>query len=140
METPVPPAPSIDVVGADIKEDRELVDRILFLRSLATKSPEVDAMIEALLVVTGHWRPGTALSIRDRGALDELEYKLKNYLLTVDPARAFTPETLERRLQKQAATAAAPPANHGHGRTLLYGSLALVVAVVLLYFALKTLR
>lgn len=135
MEAVSTPPTHASLVEADIRDDRQLVDRILFLRSLTTKSPEVDSMMEALIVVTGHWKAGTALSIRDRGALDELEAKLKHHVLTVDPAHAFTAESLEQHLRQHDQQL--PVVNkQTRIRTILFASLAVLVAVVLLYFIL----
>jgi hypothetical protein len=135
-----PSPPHEMLIDADLQEDRQLIDRILFLRSLATKSPEVDAMMEALIMVTGHWQPSRALSIRDRAAMDELETKLKTYLLEDDPAHAFTPQTLAVRLQEQAnASTQLPKAPH-RSFAALYATIALLIAILVIYTYLQIMQ
>ncbi len=83
-------------------QDRQLVDRILYLGSLASRRQDIDPLMDTLRVVTASWNPVQPLSASQDRQLKELEKKLKDYLVTLDPLRSFTYETLEKRLMEQA--------------------------------------
>lgn len=79
--------------------DQALVDRIGYLCSLASDPIAVGRMTDTLRDVTSRWRPPAPMDTQDRTALSQLERDLKAYLMRDDPLRAFTPQTLEERLQ-----------------------------------------
>lgn len=98
MEPQTAPAPA--ATGTTI--DRQLVDRILYLASLASRKNDIDSMMDILREVTAHWHDPEPLLPQDHAALEQLESKLKHYLVTADPLRTFTHESLEARLARQA--------------------------------------
>jgi hypothetical protein len=105
------------------QHDRDLIDRIIYLGSLASERGAIDPMMETLREVTAHWQDTASLIAQDRRALQQLETQLKTYLVTKDPLRAFTPASLEQRLQEQAQ-----PIHKGADKQ----SLAVVLAVSVL--------
>lgn len=94
---PMPINPS----GA-VEQDRKLIDRIIYLGSLASQRSDIDPMMEPLREITANWQDTEALSAEDRATLQQLESQLKTYLVKQDPIRAFTPDSLELRLHEQA--------------------------------------
>lgn len=82
-------------------DDHRLVDRIVYLGSLASDKHTVDPMLDALRVITANWHSEAPLDAKDRMTLTILEGKLKDYLIHEDPLRSFTAETLEVRLKKE---------------------------------------
>jgi hypothetical protein len=81
--------------------DRQLVGRVLYLASLASRRRDIDSMMDTLRAVTAHWHEPDPLSPNDQAALRQLEANLKRYLVTTDPLRTFTLETLEQRIKGQ---------------------------------------
>lgn len=88
--------------AANSESDRQLVDKITYLASLASKSEVIDPLLETLRMVTAHWEAGSPLNANDRTNLLDLEQKLKKYLLNNDPVRSFTPESLDARINSSA--------------------------------------
>lgn len=115
------------------EQSQKLVDRIVYLASLASKREDVDPMLDTLRIITADVNDGP-MAEADRKALEDLEVKLKTYLINSDPLRTFTRESLERRLSDQAASKSAPSGkNRLHLVVVLGGSLlAAVLTLVLL--------
>jgi hypothetical protein len=95
-------AASLPVRLPEIEQDRALIDRIIYLGSLASERSAIDPMMETLREVTAHWQHTEPLTQTDRRALTQLEGQLKTHIIKDDPLRAFTMESLEVRLQQQA--------------------------------------
>ncbi len=88
--------PPIFASGND--QDRRLVDRITYLATLASRNKDIDAMMDTLREITAHWHAPAPLTPEDHAALERLENDLKHYLVTADPLRNFTIESLEERV------------------------------------------
>ncbi|MGF7228355.1 MAG: hypothetical protein ACQR33_00010 [Candidatus Saccharibacteria bacterium] len=82
-------------------EDRTLIDNVLYLASLASEPAKVDPLLDQLRIITSQWVPGTALQPAARSDLEELSRQIKQYLVTDDPLRNFSPETLEARIESK---------------------------------------
>jgi hypothetical protein len=85
-----------------IDQDREQIDKIVYLASLGSAKDVIDAKMDTLRVVTARWQPGTELDQARRTQLRNLEDELRQYLVRQDPLRNFTLESLEQRLQTSA--------------------------------------
>lgn len=83
-----------------ITSDRDLVDAIVYLASLAAQPQAIDAALDTLRIITANWAPETPLDETDRAVLKKLATDLKDYLINRDPLRSFTEQTLEQRLQE----------------------------------------
>ncbi len=86
-----------------VDQDRQLIDTIVYLSLLASKHEDIDSMMDTLRFVTARWNGKQPLEDKDRQALVGLEDDLKDYLITKDPLRDFTAESLEVRLKKRDA-------------------------------------
>ena len=75
-----------------------LIDRILYLASLASKRQDVDPMLDTVRDVTSRWNGDAPLAAADESKLKDLEIQMKHYLVTRDPLRSFTIDSLERRV------------------------------------------
>ncbi len=82
-------------------EDHKLINRIVYLASLASEVQVIDPMLDQLRNVTANYDRGQPLQDNDRRTLQKLVEKLKSYLITQDPLRSFTRESLAARLQAQ---------------------------------------
>jgi hypothetical protein len=100
--SPEAPAASLPIPTPNVLEqDQKLIDRIIYLGSLASERSAIDPMTETLREVTARWQEGEPLDPNDRQALANLETKLKDYLIKEDPLRAFTVDSLEERLSQK---------------------------------------
>lgn len=72
------------------------IDRITYLASLVSNKNEIDQYLDKLRLITS--TSGSAASGEDSATLANLERDLRNYLITMEPLRAFTAESLERQL------------------------------------------
>lgn len=93
---------------ATLREDQELINRITYLSSLASVIKDIDPMMDTLRSITSRWQAAQPLQSGDRSALQKLESDLKKYLLTKDPVRSFTPQSLERQLAKRGHAGISP--------------------------------
>ncbi len=80
------------------KKAHEQIDRIVYLASLTSKFDEVDPMMDDLRSITASWDGQSALESSQARRLNELEARLKQYLITSDPVRTFTTESLSQQL------------------------------------------
>ncbi|HSX01010.1 MAG TPA: hypothetical protein VLF67_02095 [Candidatus Saccharimonas sp.] len=80
---------------------RALIDRIIYLASLASQRTTIDPLMDTLRAVTATWSGEQPLDTSKQASLEALEGKLKTYLVKDDPLRSFTPETLEVRLNRK---------------------------------------
>lgn len=78
-----------------------LVDKIVYLSSLAADQKKIDPMLDTLRVVTARQQFGGEMSAEDEEALRALYAQLLTYIVKEDPLRNFTLEDLERRVDKQ---------------------------------------
>jgi hypothetical protein len=85
-----------------LAQDNALIDRIIYLASLASIHDTIDKDLDILRSITARRQATELLKIEEREQLFGLEERLKDYLIHHDPLRSFTVETLEERLQKQA--------------------------------------
>lgn len=97
-------SPNLSLDTSTAPSDAEkLVDRIIYLASLASKRDDVDPMLETLREVTSTWDRTQSITGEKHAQLEELEQKLKQYLINDDPVRAFNSESLAKRLADQVA-------------------------------------
>ncbi|HSX02503.1 MAG TPA: hypothetical protein VLI05_04290 [Candidatus Saccharimonadia bacterium] len=82
-------------------EDQQLINRIIYLASLASELRVIDPMLDRLRGVTASYNRDQPLQDKDRRTLQNLEGDLKSYLITQDPVRSFTAESLAARLKAQ---------------------------------------
>jgi hypothetical protein len=114
--------------------DRQLVDKIVTLATLASRREDIDPMMDTLRKVTSFWSDALPLNTSQLTELKSLEQKLKNYLIHEDPLRFFTPETLEKRVLEQTKNNAIPWINGFFASiviALLAGSVMLVLPFAL---------
>ncbi|HKU18838.1 MAG TPA: hypothetical protein VJP80_06220 [Candidatus Saccharimonadales bacterium] len=84
-----------------LEDDRALVDRIVYMGTLASERSVIDPLMDTLRLVTTRWHGNQPLEASDRTQLLELETRLKDYLTHRDPIRMFAAAELEARLRKQ---------------------------------------
>lgn len=84
------PAPNVS--------DQQLINSIVYLASLASDPHAIDDRLDALRQVTARGS-NDALSAPERAKLIELQTYLEHYLITSDPLRQFTQESVDRRLK-----------------------------------------
>lgn len=81
--------------------DGQLIEKLTYLSSLVSNVRDVDPMLDTLRDVTASRDPQQSqLSDEQRAQLQQLERQLNDYLLTKDPVRAFTPESLQAKVEK----------------------------------------
>jgi hypothetical protein len=88
-------APTLPQQLSPASDDDQLVDRIIYLASLASAQEAIDSIIEPLREVTARRQPDTPLSGEDRQQLQDVEARLKKYLVSQDPLRSFDDQSLE---------------------------------------------
>lgn len=81
--------------------DDQLIDRIIYLASLASNRREIDPLMNNLRTVTANRQSGEPLTAQAKTTLTILEGQLQDYLIGRDPLRSFTKETLNQRLLAQ---------------------------------------
>lgn len=86
-----------------IARSRAQIDRITYLASLASRFEDIDPLMDTLRGVTATWDSAQPLQPAELQKLQTLESELKTYLITKDPVRAFTAESLEQKLEERAA-------------------------------------
>src|SRR5688572_17658278 len=83
---------------AKIKQDREQIERVTYLASLASNYQAIDGMMDALRSVTAIWDGTSPLPDAHTDRLRDLEGRLTQYLITKDSVRTFTSDSLARQL------------------------------------------
>lgn len=113
--------------------DHSLIDRIIYLGSLASVRRDIDPMMDTIRGITASWQPEHPLATQDRSALEGLESQLKAYLVARDPLRSFTSQDLEKRLQTQGRSKVSGISNHirALGATLIGAVVAAVLPFVI---------
>lgn len=90
------------VSATDSRDARARIDRVTYLASLVSDSSQIDVYLDQLRVLTANRQSGDApLTDTEDTTLRQLEKTIREYLLTKEPLRAFTPETLEQRLYEK---------------------------------------
>lgn len=109
----------------------QLIERIVYLTSLASRRQDVEQFADTLSMITARWSKNEAMSEGDQKQLQSLEDEIKLYLVTKDPLRSFTLESLEQRVvQKPGHAIVRPISEFG-------GIIATSLAVGLVAFALS---
>ncbi|HSX07734.1 MAG TPA: hypothetical protein VLG11_02475 [Candidatus Saccharimonadales bacterium] len=78
--------------------DRQLINIIGYLASLVSDPHAIDSQLDTLRQVTARGSSDT-LSAPDRAKLMQLQAYLENYLITSDPLRQFTQESVNQRIK-----------------------------------------
>jgi hypothetical protein len=86
----------------------KLIERIIYLSSLASRRQDVAEFTDTLSMITSRWKNDQEMPENDQKELQELENELKIYLVTKDPLRSFTLETLERRINDKSSRIRTP--------------------------------
>lgn len=81
-----------------------LIDRIVQLARLCSDRKAIDPLLDSLRVVTANWDRVSPLKPDDIARLEKLEENLRIYLLTKDPLRKFTADTLEAHIKTGATS------------------------------------
>jgi len=110
-------------------EAREVIDRITYLASLVSAPTAVDEMLDTLRRITALTGPDGTIDGRYLTELLGLEERLKDYLITKDPVRSFTKESLDLELSKQ-SNAASGTTKHPLASMLPIGLSAVVLYAV----------
>lgn len=76
-------------------------DRIMYLASLASNAKDMDAYLRPLQELKKLRAKDDALTPDEEAVLDNIENNIKQYLLTSEHLRSFTPETLEQHLYER---------------------------------------
>ncbi|HJQ08233.1 MAG TPA: hypothetical protein VJ836_01985 [Candidatus Saccharimonadales bacterium] len=77
--------------------DRDHIDSIVAVASLASRPEEIDAILDDLRMMTAHLGSGTTLTAEDRRRALSIYHRLETYLTTSDPVRNFTKEEVRSR-------------------------------------------
>ncbi len=99
MDTSTAPAPGGLL---DTKEVQKLINQIMYLSSLASSRQEVEPMLDTLREITARWKSDETMPAADQAELLVLEKRVKKYLVTQDPLRSFSLESLEKRVGGEA--------------------------------------
>lgn len=85
-----------------IKTDgTRLIDRIVYIASLATNRTEIDPYLDVLRSITARSKlEEIQLSEANKNALNGLESQLKNYLVSREKVRLFTAESLDLQIEQ----------------------------------------
>jgi len=75
------------------------IDRIIYLASLVSNKNEIDHYLDKLRLITS--KASDTINAEDEKTLATLERDLRNYLITLEPLRAFTAESLEQQLYER---------------------------------------
>ncbi|HSW77357.1 MAG TPA: hypothetical protein VLG36_00990 [Candidatus Chromulinivoraceae bacterium] len=78
-----------------------LIDRIIYIASLVTNPAEVDTELDTLRSVTARIDDvSQPLKSQDRSALLRVQEQLEAYLVTREPLRQFTPDSLQLQIEQ----------------------------------------
>ncbi len=80
--------------------DEQATEKVTYLASLVSNINDVDPMLDTLREITASRKPNEPLQLsgEERARLQQLESQLSEYLISKDPVRAFTPESLQAKL------------------------------------------
>lgn len=76
--------------------DAAAIDKLFYTASLATNPRDIDPLLDRMRVMTS--RPGykpEMLTDNERAVVTELQAELEQYLVTKEPLRSFTPQSLQ---------------------------------------------
>jgi hypothetical protein len=79
--------------------DRDLVDSVTYLASLASDPKAIDPALDKLRMITARWSGDTALNAQDKQTLQGLIATLKDNLMHHDLLRSFSEDSLEAQLR-----------------------------------------
>ena len=71
------------------------IDRIVYTASLATRSEDVDGMLDALRVITSQVNRDDPVSDSRKKDMADIQRQLEQYLLTKEKVRSYTPDSLK---------------------------------------------
>ncbi len=81
------------------QQTRSLVDIVVYLASLVSDPQVIAPRMDTVRVVTAELSPSGQLTQKQISALNDVKREIEKYLLTQDPVRVFTPESLEIQLE-----------------------------------------
>lgn len=86
----------------------QLIEQVIYLTSLISRPREVEQFKDTLSMITARWNSNEQMAESDQDRLKELDTQIKMYLVTQDPLRSFTLESLEKRLNASSDRRSAP--------------------------------
>lgn len=110
--------------------DQLMVERVVYLASLVSNKNTIDPMMDTLRFITSRHGAGQTLTLtnEERLNLKALESQLSNYLVTQDPVRAFTPESLTAKLADHFAASDPRAQANRKARRVVLGVVGLALA------------
>lgn len=79
--------------------DRQIIDTIIYLATLASERSVLDPLLNVLRIVTAKLTPDTPMSEEDRKKLFEVQAQLEDYLVNRDPLRKLSREDLDEQIR-----------------------------------------
>ncbi len=79
---------------------RLLIDRIIYVASLATSPHDIDTSLDVVRAITSRIDTSQPLSPSDREQLLAAGKQIEDYLVTSEPLREFTPESLQLQIEQ----------------------------------------
>jgi hypothetical protein len=80
----------------------QAIEKVTYLASLVSNRLDVDPMLDTLRAITSRFNAGDEIKLtnEERQRLEQLEAQLAEYLITKDPVRSFTAESLSKQLER----------------------------------------
>ncbi len=79
---------------------RLVLDRIIYVASLATSPHDIDPSLNVIRAITARIDPSQPLSPTDQAQLLAAQQQIETYLVTAEPLREFTPESLQLQIEQ----------------------------------------
>jgi hypothetical protein len=111
--------------------DKELIDTIIYLTSLASETKAIDSDLDTLRTITAQSDIQVGLSAEDRRALQRVISKIKDYLVHRDPLRDFTEASLEQRLNATAQSSLPRRKSLGYSAAVLIAAICSLPVIVI---------
>lgn len=123
-------------MGTQTNSDNQLIESIVYLSSLVSDPLAIDSRLDTLRSITARMRPdgvsgAPMLTEVDKTALYTLRHDLESYLITQDPVRSFTRESLQQRVAHHISSL--DPL--GHARRDVLTQLFIIFALALAVYA-----
>lgn len=118
----------------DEQSRRSLVDIVIYLASLVSDPRAIDPHLDTVRIITAQAGSSGSLSAEQQQELKGVKQKIEQYLLTQDPVRVFTAESLQLQLDNYTSGGNAKRAMWQLGRSALAAIIGTALVVLLLEF------
>ncbi len=87
-----------ETTAATSSESRRGLDLVIYLASQVSELKAADSMLQPIRQITARLAPNEPIADNDQKTIGEVSERLKQYLLTSETLRSFTPQQLEQRI------------------------------------------